>query len=184
MNRLQLLEKAIENSFDGVFIVDKKGKVLYVNKAYEKLAQRGRECFVGRYMDQLIDEGLMKLYISKEVIESGKSITRAENLLSGTEVIVTSTPVFDEEEKVIAAVTNVRDISEIIRLQEENICYRESLRYNTVEDKVVAVSPVTKELLRTAKKNCAEAFHRADYWRDRHRQRSLCRLYFFQQPEK
>lgn len=152
MNRLQLLEKAIENSFDGVFIVDNKGKVLYVNKAYEKLAQRGRECFVGRYMDQLIDEGLMKLYISKEVIESGKSITRAENLLSGTEVIVTSTPVFDEEEKVIAAVTNVRDISEIIRLQEENICYRESLRYNTVEDKVVAVSPVTKELLRTAKK--------------------------------
>ena len=93
MNRLQLLEKAIENSFDGVFIVDNKGKVLYVNKAYEKLAQRGRECFVGRYMDQLIDEGLMKLYISKEVIESGKSITRAENLLSGTEVIVTSTPV-------------------------------------------------------------------------------------------
>ena len=78
MNRLQLLEKAIENSFDGVFIVDNKGKVLYVNKAYEKLAQRGRECFVGRYMDQLIDEGLMKLYISKEVIESGKSITRAE----------------------------------------------------------------------------------------------------------
>ena len=31
MNRLQLLEKAIENSFDGVFIVDNKGKVLYVN---------------------------------------------------------------------------------------------------------------------------------------------------------
>lgn len=152
MKQLQFLEKAIENSFDGVFIVDNQGKVLYVNKAYEKLAQKGREFFVGRDMDELIREGLMKLYISKEVIESGRSITRSENLLSGKEVIVTSTPVFDEDGKVIAAVTNVRDISEIIRLQEENICYRESLSYNTVEEKIVAVSPVTKGLLHTAKK--------------------------------
>lgn len=109
----------IENSFDGIYITARDGMTLYVNSAYEKLVNRSRDEYVGKTMNQLVESGIMNTHITKTVVETGETITTTEHLVSGKDVIITGNPIFDDNGQVLAVVTNVRDISQIIRLEEQ-----------------------------------------------------------------
>lgn len=110
----------IENSFDGIYITRPDGLTLYVNSAYEKLSGRPRSEYVGKTMDELTDSGIMTTHITKDVVASGQTITANEKLASGKDVVITGNPIFDENGQIIAVVTNIRDISEILRLKRSN----------------------------------------------------------------
>lgn len=109
----------LENSYDGVYITDKDSITVYVNKAYENLTGHKRSEFIGKHMDDLIKSGIMKVHITGNVIAAKKSITVKEELVSGKNVLITGSPVFDDNNEIIAVVTNVRDISEIIALEKK-----------------------------------------------------------------
>ena len=100
----KLLENIIDSSFDGIFITDKNGFVLFVNKAYEKLAGRKRSEYVGKHMKDLMKSGIMKEYISGDVVSRKETITITEQLISGKSVMITGSPVIDEKGEVIAVV--------------------------------------------------------------------------------
>ncbi len=109
----------LENTYDGIYITDKNSVTVYVNKAYENLTGHKRSEYVGKHMDDLIQSGLMKVHITGNVIATGKSITVREELVSGKNVLITGSPIFDDKKEIIAVVTNVRDISEIISLEKK-----------------------------------------------------------------
>lgn len=115
----------IENSYDGIFITDKNGLVLYVNNAYEKLAGHDRSEYIGKYMTDLLSSGIMDTYITKDVVASGEIITAREELVSGKKVLITGSPVFNDSGEIIAVVTNVRDVSDIISLEKKNSLSKE-----------------------------------------------------------
>ncbi len=115
----EFISDMLESSFDGLFITDNNGVVLYVNKAYEQLAEIDRADYVGKSMTELIESGRMKTYISKEVARTKKTITARETLVSGKEVIITGSPVLNRTGDCIAVVTNVRDVTQIIKLEKE-----------------------------------------------------------------
>ncbi len=155
----RVLLNVIESAYDGIFVVDGECKVLYVNKAYEAMSGRGREEFVGRYMQELMDSGVMNKYISADVIKKRKPVTVRETLVSGRSVMVTGTPVFDETGGVVAVISNVRDISEIIRLQQsaeisEGLAdiYRREMLEGTEESDIVCESREMLEILNFASK--------------------------------
>ena len=108
-----------ESSYDGIYLTNRDGVTLYVNSAYEKLVGLPRETFVGRSMEDLMNEGLMNTHITNRVVSSGETITETEILASGREVIITGNPIRNGSGEIIAVMTNVRDISEIISLEEE-----------------------------------------------------------------
>ncbi len=109
----------LENSYDGIYITDKNSMTIYVNKAYENLTGHKRSEYVGKSMDDLIESGIMKVHITRDVITSRKSVTTREELISGKDVLITGNPIFNDNNEIIAVVTNVRDISEIISLEKK-----------------------------------------------------------------
>lgn len=109
----------LENSYDGIYITDKNSVTIYVNKAYENLTGHKRSEYVGKSMDDLIESGIMKVHITRDVITSRKSVTTREELISGKDVLITGNPIFNDNNEIIAVVTNVRDISEIISLEKK-----------------------------------------------------------------
>lgn len=110
----------MESSYDGIYITDKDSVTIYVNRAYEKLTGHSRAEYIGKTMDELMKSGIMKVHISNDVIKAKKSITVREELISGKNVLITGNPIFNDEGEIIAVMTNVRDISEIIALEKEN----------------------------------------------------------------
>ena len=109
----------LENSYDGIYITDKNSVTIYVNKAYENLTGHKRSEYIGKHMDELISSGIMKVHITGDVIRSGNSVTVTEELISGKNVLITGNPIFNDQKEIIAVITNVRDISEIISLEKK-----------------------------------------------------------------
>ena len=65
----------LDNIDDGIFVVDPNGIILEVNKAVEKNGGKKTHELIGRSIDALVDEGYCTEFVSKRVINSGKSET-------------------------------------------------------------------------------------------------------------
>ncbi|MBQ0079100.1 MAG: sigma 54-interacting transcriptional regulator [Eubacterium sp.] len=150
----------IENSYDGVYITDRNGMTLYANSAYEKLTGNSRDVYVGKTMDELMESGIMTTHITPKVVETKNTVTATEKLPSGKEVIITGNPILDDDGEVLAVVTNLRDISEIIELEDEarrnneliNIYKNRYLGELAINNDIVCKSPSTVNLFNLATK--------------------------------
>jgi len=115
----QELEAIIDSSFDGIFVTDDKGKVLRVNKAYERLTGIKGEQIVGQTMNDLVAAGFYSRSVSMKVIEEKKPVTIAQKVKSGRRVLVTGNPVMDAQGQIFRIVTNVRDVTELNELRQQ-----------------------------------------------------------------
>lgn len=127
-------ESIIENTYDGLYITDGKANTLRVNKAYERITGIKREEIIGKNMKDLVNSGFYNRSVSLEVIEKKSNVTIIQEVKTGKKVLVTGSPVFDERGEIELVVTNVRDITELIKLQNqlhertlEVNCYKEEL---------------------------------------------------------
>ena len=109
--------KILESSYDGIYITDGGANTLYVNEAYEKMTGIKREELVGYNMKDLIKNKLYDSSGSLLVLQTKDKVSLRQKVVkSNKEILITSTPVFCEEE-IIYIVTNVRDISDLSSLQ-------------------------------------------------------------------
>lgn len=115
----ELLYKIIESSYDGIFMVDNKGKIIYCNSAYLRISGLNKEKIMGRYMQDLINKQEIPDAASLDVLESKKHVTKNIDYYNGVSALVTSTPIFDDADNLIRVFSNVRDITELIHLREE-----------------------------------------------------------------
>lgn len=112
------LEAIINSSYDGMFIADGEGRVLRVNQAYERITGIQAESVVGKTMTELIEAGLYDQSVTLKVIES-QSTTTINQVIKGTEkeVLATGSPIYDQQGHLFRVVTNVRDITDLNKLQ-------------------------------------------------------------------
>ena len=73
---------------------------------------------LGIPMDELVRRGLISNSATLQALEIGHSYTANQSFVTGKQALVTSTPIYDENDQVCLVVTNVRDISELVSLQE------------------------------------------------------------------
>lgn len=112
------LEAVISSSSEGLWICDGEANVLRMNPASERIHNIRAEDVIGRNMQELVDEGFIDKSATLEVIKTGKVV----NLLQqrkGRKLVITGTPVFDADGRLIRVVSSVRDITEIETLQRE-----------------------------------------------------------------
>lgn len=121
------LDAIIESSFDGLYITDGEGKTIRINKGFERITGVTSEECVGRNMRELVEEGVFSDSGSLLAIEKRESVTITLTPRTGKEVLVTSTPIFDENGNIALIVTNVRDITELNEL-ERKLKHVEGLR--------------------------------------------------------
>lgn len=131
-SQLKMLEDIMETSYDGIYITDGSANTIYVNKSYERITGLNRQELIGNNMADIVKSGLMSEATSFSVLKNKKSITVHQKFNTGKSALVTSTPLFDENNRIKMIVTNVRDVTELLELQErdkqrktDNIKYKE-----------------------------------------------------------
>lgn len=155
----QELNAIIESSYDGIMVTDSKGIGLRVNQALCRLTGLDEGYFVGKPIQDLFNTGIFQYEsITIKALSEGRRVTSVQKINTGKEVMVTGSPIFDSEGKVTHIVTNVRDISELVQLQEQlresqmrTARYQTELNQIMVErmqlDHVVAKSPAMLKAL-------------------------------------
>lgn len=109
----------INSSYDGIYITDGTGITIKVNKAYERITGIEQQHLVGFHMDELVKAGYISKSVSTQVIKEKRPITMMQTLHNKRNVIVSGTPIFDKNKKVLYVINNVRDITELIHLKHE-----------------------------------------------------------------
>jgi len=157
------LDAIIESSYDGIAISDHEGRGIRINQAHARLTGLDASHFIGQHIDDLFEKGIFQYEsITIKALRERRTITSVQKICTtGKQVLVTSNPIFDIEGNVSRVVSNVRDISELHKLNEE---LRESkllaTRYETElsqlmlarlkKDKIIVESPGMMKLFNLA----------------------------------
>ncbi|MCR4441977.1 MAG: sigma 54-interacting transcriptional regulator [Peptococcaceae bacterium] len=157
----ELLMKIIDSSYDGIFITDSEGAAIYFNDAYLRISGLKREKILGRRLQDLVAENEIPDACSPEVIRTKKPVTKVIDYYNGVSALVTSIPVFNDEGRLLRVFSNVRDITDLLKLREElkstsdlNMEYRQQLwqmhRESQKSGRFVVESPAMRNIRRLA----------------------------------
>ena len=94
--QLKLIEAFFGHSFDGIFIVDKNGKLLLTNPAIEQILNENHTELVGHFINDLISKGIYEGSPAMRSLETKVAYTGLVKTRSGVEIISTSNPILDE----------------------------------------------------------------------------------------
>lgn len=112
------LKAVIENSYDGIYLTDNEGNTLLTNSAMERITGIPKEYYMGKKVESLVKRGILETSLTQRVIETKESISRVQFNRAGNEsLLLTGSPVFNEDGDVESVVTNIRDLSQLIELQ-------------------------------------------------------------------
>ncbi|MBC8982406.1 sigma 54-interacting transcriptional regulator [Pseudomonas lurida] len=112
-------EELLNALHDGVYITDGTGKTLKVNRAYERLTGLMGAELVGRPMQELVKEGVISQSASLRVLQDGRPVSVMQSLSHGKKLLVSATPILDEEQRIRYIVSTVRDMTELLRMKHE-----------------------------------------------------------------
>ncbi len=113
------LEAIFESSYDGLYITDGKANTIRVNTAYERITGLCRKDVLGRNMGDLVKERIFDHSVTLAVIEKKSQVTMMQTIKGNTQVMVTGTPMFDDNGEIALIVTNVRDLTLLNELRNE-----------------------------------------------------------------
>lgn len=114
------LDNILENIADAVAITDRNGTMVKLNKNFARLTGVDLKFMIGRKISEVItDKIILRESLTLKSIQQKKTLTGTVRYKSGRHVTWTSNLVFDEDGEVDYAVSTGRDITELIRLEEE-----------------------------------------------------------------
>jgi len=141
------LDAIIQNSFDGIYIVDAEGITIKTNDAIERLTGIPKEYYIGKNMRYLEKRGIVEKSVSFEVMKQKKPVTVIQENALGKVLMMTGSPVFNEQGEVTRVVTNLRDISELNQLREELSRLR---KFHAGDEPIVVASKEMERVLEIA----------------------------------
>jgi PAS domain S-box-containing protein len=159
-SELQLTALHIGNAInDGIYIINLDGIIIDANQSYTNLTGLHRSEIIGQHADRIahlyFDVNEAVSILSLKGLGKRSQMTRA--IKTKKELLVTSTPLFDDSGKLINVLTVIRDVTEINVLrdqlstnQEMNVRYKEEvafLRQNQIGDTtMIGQSPSIESL--------------------------------------
>lgn len=156
----KLLWKIVDASFDGIFLTDASGLILYFNEAYLKISGLDKERIQGRKIEDLITSGEIPDACSHEVISTGQSVTKIIDYYHGTSALVTSVPIKNDSGQLVRVLSNVRDITELTKMREQlknskDLAEQYRLRLwqadqASRDNKMIVFSPAMENILKLA----------------------------------
>ena len=118
------LKGVIESSYDGIGLVDDKGYLILVNYGYERVTGLKKSNVIGRHLEELLNDGVISVAPSLDVIQRKETVTVLQKIITGAEVLITASPVIDENDQLICVIANIRNVNELNYLREENAKYK------------------------------------------------------------
>lgn len=156
-NLTKQVEALIDSSYDGVFVTDGEGNGIRSNAAYDRITGETSAAFIGKNMRDLEKDGIISQSVTLKVLKSKKTETIRQILSTGKEVLATGNPIFNDKGEIIMVLTNLRDLSELNKLNrdleqyvEMTTAYREKLqqlqRFKTSENDLVTASDAMQSI--------------------------------------
>ncbi len=108
-----IFESIMTHSKDGLFVVDKDGTVVMVNRATERMFEFRKTDVLGRNVRDLVKEGFYEPSVSLKVIRQKKAISLIQTTRFQKKILSTGIPIFDDQGEVRFVLVNDRDISHI-----------------------------------------------------------------------
>jgi PAS domain S-box-containing protein len=110
--------RILESSYDGLWITDGMGKVIYTNQANERLTGIKREDVVGKMTHDLVNQKLFSVSATLAVMNEHKRVTiMGYNFKTNKQVLITGNPIFNSNGEIAYIVNNIRDITEFDNLR-------------------------------------------------------------------
>lgn len=114
-----VLIKLLESSYDGIWITDHVGKILFVNSANAKLLGVPRSELENKTTQELQDEGVFQTSAILEALQTRQQVSKVcNNPRTCLTVLATATPVFNEAGDIQYIFNNVRDITALNEMRE------------------------------------------------------------------
>lgn len=113
------MDAIINSSFDGLYITDDNAITLRTNRAIKRVTGLDEEVFLHKSMYELVDSGILSRSATLLVLERKAPATTTLTTITGRTLLVSATPVFNEQGDIFRVVTNVRDISELNMLKQK-----------------------------------------------------------------
>lgn len=113
------LDAVIEASSDSIYVTDGEGNTLRINSACERITGLRKDVVIGMNMREIVEKGMISDSCTLEVLRTKSPATILQRVKDGKVVIVTGTPLFDENGRIWRVVSSTRDITELNRLKNE-----------------------------------------------------------------
>ncbi|EGT4907154.1 PAS domain S-box protein [Clostridioides difficile] len=158
---LEFYQKILEASHDEICVSDDKGIIIYCNKAFEENYGLKKEDILGKKVSFLEDSGYSTKSPIPIVLKTKTKFSLEQDTQTGKKLIITATPIFDENGNLEFTVENCRDITELNNIKnkledtkkqvkkyksEVETLYRTALR---IEDTVIMDGIVMKPIINT-----------------------------------
>lgn len=156
------LKTVLDASSEGIWVFDGTRKVIAINKAAEKLSNLTRKAVVGRHIKDLKKTGLFDQLISEEVFDTGKKVSRIQELQQiNRQLLVTGIPVLNDNHEIEMVVLNERNLTHLNKLKDQlqemrqtNIRYQEELTSINLQElrdqDIIAESKEMQQVIVTA----------------------------------
>lgn len=160
----EILSDYLYQSYDGIFIVDKNGKLIIANNAVIEMIGMSYNELIGNKIGDIIDSGAYVGSPSLEAMKAKNAYTGLVKTRSGVEIMSTSKPVYDESGELQYVITNCRPLSTIKLFLEKYGKKQEKLLDSSLDKeppktKYIYSSRAMKEILKksiyAAKTECA-----------------------------
>ncbi|HGS8891925.1 sigma 54-interacting transcriptional regulator [Clostridioides difficile] len=158
---LEFYQKILEASHDEICVSDDKGIIIYCNKAFEENYVLKKEDILGKNVSFLEDSGYSTKSPIPIVLKTKTKFSLEQDTQTGKKLIITATPIFDENGNLEFTVENCRDITELNNIKnkledtkkqvkkyksEVETLYRTALR---IEDTVIMDGIVMRPIINT-----------------------------------
>ena len=114
------LETIFNSSSDGIQLADSEGNIIKVNKASEKLNDMNAKNFIGKNYADLLEKGWFDRSVVQEVFQTKRKVSILQYVAKAKKyLLITGTPVFDDEDNILLVVINERDMTQLNTIQEQ-----------------------------------------------------------------
>ncbi len=162
-NEVCNLEKVMFNFNQSIFVADSEGNVVFANSIAEKLLSIPLSEMIGSNVAKLVQKGYYDKSPVLKAIESKKPVTEVLNTKEGNKIIVSSQPLFDQNNNLTMVVSSsiepaiVQKFVDLLEKERKSKNkYQDEIRYfrnrDSEQEKFVVESPLMKELMQKAKR--------------------------------
>ena len=108
-----IYQKALEYSFDGIWIIRPDGVILFANDANERFYGYKGDFYIGKNVNDLIADGILKQTAALRSLQNNRECT-LRLTYNNKDIYITSIPIYNEDGEIEFLISNTRDVTEIM----------------------------------------------------------------------
>lgn len=113
------LLKILDHMYDELYVMDRNGECIYVNKTSLKHYGIQPKTIIGQNVTESSDNGYFYPPVGPIVLKTKKTATYETKSNTGRNLLVTATPVFDQDGELEMVVENLRDVTTLNQVKND-----------------------------------------------------------------